>query len=218
MPLTARSLKRLAGVHPDLMRVVKRAAEITGQPFQVIEGVRTLSRQRQLVRRGASKTLNSRHLSGHAVDLVAMIGPRISWEVPLYHRIADAMMKAAHELGIPLEWGGHWNSFFDGPHFQLPWFDYPKSSNPAQRTDPPAVSERSEKAAARTLAIGDRGELVTALQKDLLRLGIKVAVDGAFGPKTRAAVQTFQRDKGLVRDGIVGPKTRSALRRALKST
>ena len=77
MKLTQRSLKRLEGVHPDLARIVKRAAEITGQPFQITEGLRSKSRQRELVRRGASKTMRSRHLTGHAVDVVAMIGGRI---------------------------------------------------------------------------------------------------------------------------------------------
>ncbi|MEP1931959.1 MAG: M15 family metallopeptidase [Roseibium sp.] len=140
MKLTTTSLKRLKGVHPDLVRIVKRAAEITQQPFQVTEGLRSLARQRQLVRRGASKTLNSRHLSGHAVDVVAKVGPRISWEVPLYYAIADAMKQAATELGIAVEWGGDWRSFFDGPHFQLPWKTYPKSNNPALKKPAPDIT------------------------------------------------------------------------------
>lgn len=217
MNLTARSRRRFTGVHPDLVRVVEKAAGITAQPFQVIEGLRSLARQHQLVKRGASKTLNSRHLSGHAVDLVAMIGNRVSWEVPLYYRIADTMKAAAQDLNIPVEWGGDWRSFFDGPHFQLPWIDYPKSVNPALLSAPPAVPERADVLAGKRLVIGDRGEAVRSLQEQLSRLGFDLAADTAFGPKTRAAVQGFQARAGLTADGIVGPFTARALRLALKS-
>ncbi|MGL4280515.1 MAG: M15 family metallopeptidase, partial [Albidovulum sp.] len=79
---------------------------------------------------GASKTLKSRHIPGtggfsHAVDLAAVVGGKLRWDWPLYHRLAFAMKQSAHELGIPLEWGGDWKSFKDGPHFQLPWSKYP---------------------------------------------------------------------------------------------
>jgi len=88
----------------------------------VIEGLRTRSRQKQLVAKGASTTMNSRHLTGHAVDLVPY---PIAWDWPLFYPIADAMKSAAKGLGVPLEWGGDWKSFKDGPHFQLPWKEYP---------------------------------------------------------------------------------------------
>jgi peptidoglycan L-alanyl-D-glutamate endopeptidase CwlK len=123
--LSKRSLARLDGVHPDLVRVVKRAIEVTETDFGVGEGLRTEKRQRQLVASGASMTMRSRHLTGHAVDLVAYIGSRISWDWPLFYKIADAMKQSAKELDIPLEWGGDWKSFKDGPHFQLPWREYP---------------------------------------------------------------------------------------------
>jgi peptidoglycan L-alanyl-D-glutamate endopeptidase CwlK len=216
MSLTKTSLNRLKGVHPDLVRVVLRAAEITGQPFQITEGVRTPSRQRELVRRGASKTMNSRHLSGHAVDVVAMVGNRVSWEVPLYYRIADAMKEAAEELGIRIEWGGDWRSFFDGPHFQLPWKFYRKNDNPALSESAPFVSDRTEALTQRMLRIGDNGPAVEHLQRQLFKLGHGLAIDGGFGPRTHRAVQRFQRDQGLVPDGIVGPKTRKALKAAAK--
>lgn len=118
--LSNRSLKRLQGVHPDLVLVVKRAIEITKVDFTVLEGLRTLERQKKLVKQGASKTTNSRHLTGHAVDLGAYVDGGVSWHWPLYHKIADAMFFAAGELGIDIEWGGDWSSFPDGPHFQLP--------------------------------------------------------------------------------------------------
>lgn len=123
--LGARSVKKLEGVHPDLVKVVKRAIEITEVDFTVLEGLRTLARQKQLMASGASKTLKSRHLTGHAVDLGAYAAGQIRWDWPLYYKIANAMKQAAKELGIPIEWGGDWKSFKDGPHWQLPWKEYP---------------------------------------------------------------------------------------------
>lgn len=124
--LGLRSKLRLKGVHPDLVKVVERAIAITSVDFTVLEGLRTTSRQRQLLAQGATKTMNSRHLTGHAVDLGALVGGSVRWDWPLYHTIADAMKRAAAELGIPLEWGGDWARFRDGPHYQLPWKEYPR--------------------------------------------------------------------------------------------
>lgn len=123
--LSDRSRRRLAGVHPDLVRVVVHAILITPVDFAVLEGVRGLKRQRELIAAGASKTENSRHLTGHAVDLGAIVQGKVRWDWPLYHRIADAMKAAAAHESVPLEWGGDWRSFKDGPHFQLPWDAYP---------------------------------------------------------------------------------------------
>lgn len=125
--LSTRSLERLTGVHPDLARVVHRAIQITAVDFAVLEGLRTKSRQRELFAAKATKTLNSRHLTGHAVDLGAYVNGTIRWDWPLYHQIAAAMKAAAGELNIPLAWGGDWASFPDGPHFELPWARYPAS-------------------------------------------------------------------------------------------
>lgn len=116
------SRNKLKGVHPDLVAVVGRAIQLTEQDFRVIEGIRTVERQRQLVAKGASKTMNSRHLTGHAVDIAPW---PITWDWEHFYPIADAMKEAARELDIPLEWGGDWNSFKDGPHWQLPWREYP---------------------------------------------------------------------------------------------
>ena len=123
--LSKKSLDRLTGVHPDLVRVVKRAIEITTVDFAVLEGVRSKARQEQLVKAGASQTMNSRHLTGHAVDLGAYVSGSVRWDWPLYHKIADAVKHAAAELGVPIEWGGDWRKFKDGPHFQLPHKEYP---------------------------------------------------------------------------------------------
>lgn len=123
--LSQKSLDRLSGVHPDLVRVVKRAIELTDIDFAVLEGVRSKARQEQLVAAGASKTMNSRHITGHAVDLGAIVGGSVRWDWPLYAKVAAVVKKAAAELSVPIEWGGDWRTFKDGPHFQLPFKEYP---------------------------------------------------------------------------------------------
>ena len=125
MPLSAASETKLKGVHPDLVKVVRRCAEIAKNPFVVTEGLRTLARQKQLLAKGASQTLRSRHLTGHAVDLGVLVGKSIRWDWPLYETVAADMKRAAHDVGVEIEWGGDWKSFKDGPHFQLPWKKYP---------------------------------------------------------------------------------------------
>ena len=102
-----------------------RAIELTPVDFTVLEGLRTPERQKTLVAAGASQTLKSRHLDGHAVDLGAWVDEQVDWSWPLYHKIADAMKTAAADLKIPIEWGGDWSQFRDGPHWQLPWKEYP---------------------------------------------------------------------------------------------
>jgi len=124
--LGTRSKKRLEGVHPDLVRVVERAIELTEVDFTVLEGMRTVARQRKLVAKGASTTMNSRHLTGHAVDIGAWVGGTVRWDWPLYYKLAEAMKQAAKELNVDLEWGGDWKSFKDGPHFELRWKSYPR--------------------------------------------------------------------------------------------
>ena len=139
--LGPRSLSRLQDVHPDLVRVVKRAAAMSDLDFTVLEGLRTLERQKVLMKNGATKTLNSRHLTGHAVDLAPMVGDGVSWDWPLYHRLADVIRAASAHENVPIRWGGTWKllsaiqgpitakilsrSFPDGPHFELPRANYP---------------------------------------------------------------------------------------------
>lgn len=123
--LGQRSRERLQGVHPDLVRVVERAIELTSVDFTVLEGLRTTDRQKTLVAAGASKTMNSRHITGHAVDLGAYVDGQMDWSWPLYERIAAAMKLAAKEINVMIVWGGDWRTFKDGPHFELDRKAYP---------------------------------------------------------------------------------------------
>ncbi len=147
MTLSARCELRLAGVHPDLVRVVRNAAE-GGARFRVTAdgGVRTLEQQRRLFERGATKTMESRHLTGHAVDVVPLDGEgSVSWAWTLFFPLADAFRAASIAESVPVVWGGAWGQlmgdyanskvgqaayvarmreqgrkpFLDGPHFEL---------------------------------------------------------------------------------------------------
>jgi peptidoglycan L-alanyl-D-glutamate endopeptidase CwlK len=124
--LSQRSLTRLAGVHPDLVDVVKLAIQRTPVDFLVVEGVRTVAQQREYVAKGASQTMNSYHLPqadglGHAVDLAPLIDGAIPWDDwAQFRSLADVVKACADELGVPVEWGGDWKTFKDGPHFQIP--------------------------------------------------------------------------------------------------
>jgi peptidoglycan L-alanyl-D-glutamate endopeptidase CwlK len=128
--LTQRDYTRLKGLHPDLVRVVQRAEAMTDLQFMVLEGLRTIERQRELFKQKATKTLNSRHIKakngyGHAVDLAPMLNGKVSWDWPLYHRLAKIIKAAAKAEKVAIEWGGDWRTFKDGPHWQLPWGKYP---------------------------------------------------------------------------------------------
>ena len=122
--LGTRSLQSLSGVHPDMVAVVKRAIEITEVDFTVIEGIRNINRQRELFKAGKSTTMNSRHITGHAVDMVPW---PVDWEdLERFEVMSEAMKAAAEELEIPIVWGGDWKSFYDAPHFELDRKVYPK--------------------------------------------------------------------------------------------
>jgi peptidoglycan L-alanyl-D-glutamate endopeptidase CwlK len=135
-----RSLNNMRGIHPDLRRVIDRALQDSPLDFVVIEGLRTQDRQRQLVASGASRTMNSRHITGHAVDLMPIgpNGPAFDW--PLYDQLGPAVKEAADKEGIAINWGGDWKSFRDGPHFELDRTAYPETdwttgdAPPAPRT------------------------------------------------------------------------------------
>lgn len=150
--LNAGSKKELLRVHEALVSIVEKAVQLSVQEFAVHDGVRTIAEQQQMVQRGAAQTLDSRHVSGHAVDLVPYINGKLRWEWPPIYLIADAMRIGAQELKIPLRWGGAWDvdftnstelpqdlvsnyvarrkkqglsAFIDGPHFELLRSQYP---------------------------------------------------------------------------------------------
>lgn len=125
--LDARSEKALQGVHPELQRLM-RTARARGLNFIITEGLRTRQRQAQLVASGASRTMNSRHLYGLAVDIAVRVGTEVRWDYPLYERMGDLIKDLAEELGIPIVWGGDWPRFRDGPHWELDRKVYPDPS------------------------------------------------------------------------------------------
>lgn len=128
------SRANLIGVHVDLILVVGRAITLSETDFSVIEGRRDIERQRELIAAGKSKTMNSRHLTGHAVDVVPWLHGRTEWEAwHLFERIAKAMKQASADLAVPITWGGDWATFRDGPHFELLWKAYPVEEGTAAR-------------------------------------------------------------------------------------
>lgn len=123
---SSRSLRNMEGVHPDLVAVAHRALEITEIDFLVTEGLRTMEKQIELVRAGASRTTRSRHLTGHAIDIAAWVAGSVRWDWPLYEELSRAFKQAASELNVPIVWGGDWKSFRDGPHYELSRTEYPE--------------------------------------------------------------------------------------------
>lgn len=122
---TLRNTQALAGVMSELTAVMMAAAEELDFDLWVVEGLRTKETQAKYVKRGSSKTMNSRHLTGHAVDVAPYIDGKISWEWPLYNKIAPVIKKAAKARGVKITWGGDWKQFKDGPHWELDWKTYP---------------------------------------------------------------------------------------------
>ena len=167
---SARSLKNLNGIHPDLRRVIDRALQDSPLDFVVIEGLRTKERQTQLVAQGASKTMNSRHITGHAVDLVP-IGPngKAAFDWPLYDRLGPAVKEAAAKEGVSITWGGDWSSFRDGPHFELNRKVYPegdwssKAKPPEERTRPAQSTTVQASAVQVATGVGAAASGVAAL-------------------------------------------------------
>ena len=120
--MDARSERNLRGVHPDLVKVVRATVEDwtrDGMGLIVTEGIRTLERQAELYKAGASQTMNSRHLTGHAVDMAVTVNGDVRWDWPLYMRLGAVMKSNALRLGVKMVWGGDWKTFRDGPHYEL---------------------------------------------------------------------------------------------------
>ena len=125
------SLNRLDRVHPDLKRLMVEAIKGSPVPFIITEGFRTRERQAEMVRSGASQTTNSRHLTGHAVDVACLVGTQVRWDWPLYVRLSVHIKATAERLwpgegDDRMDWGGDWKTLRDGPHYELTWKRYPK--------------------------------------------------------------------------------------------
>lgn len=119
------SISKLDGVHPALVMVVGLALTLSEVDFGITSGLRTVETQRSLLEAGKTTTMNSRHITGHAIDFAAYPGGKLSWDWKYYAQIAVAMKQAAQLLGISIEWGGDWITFKDGPHIQLSRSQYP---------------------------------------------------------------------------------------------
>lgn len=154
-------------VHPDLQRVIRRAASKSPFRFKVTEGLRSLAQQKLNVKKGVSWTLNSRHLTGHAVDICPMVdvdkdgkievSEMYSW--PLYYKLAPVVKQAAKDLGVTIGWGGDWKKNKDGPHFELDPKKYPQKSGIAEVDKQPLTSSAvtENRAATTTTAIATTG-------------------------------------------------------------
>lgn len=131
-----RSRDRMQGVHPDLVAVMDRAIQSSPIDFTVLEGLRSVDRQKQLVAEGKSQTMNSRHLTGHAIDVAPIVDGKVSWDWEHYHILAPVIKQAARDIGVDIEWGGDWKSFKDGPHWQLSWATYGRDDISEKRQKP----------------------------------------------------------------------------------
>lgn len=115
----AKSLERLSTVHPDLQRLFKEAITNSPYDFSITEGVRSQERQKELVAAKKSTTMNSRHLTGKAVDIAVFVDGKITWDIRAYKAVADHVKTISKLMNIPIIWGGDWKSFIDGPHYEL---------------------------------------------------------------------------------------------------
>lgn len=193
--LNAASLKKLTKVNPDLVKVTERAAEISKQPFQIVQGNRTQAEQNALYAQGRTKpgpivtwTKASKHIGGRAIDFAALVNNKINWGTTYYPGIAAAFKAAAKELGIGVEWGGDWKTK-DWGHVQLTG----KNTTPLKPT-------------------GGIGWTVADIQSSLLQHGVSPGdIDGILGPSTAAALKAFQAAHGLEQTGGPNPATLAAL-------
>lgn len=120
-----RSLKALAGIHPDLRKVCDTALLLSEVDFIVVEGCRSREQQLLYFTSGKSKTLHSRHINGFAVDFVALKDGKVTYDAGAMGQVATAFKRAADRLGVPINWGGDWKTFKDTPHVELCWKKYP---------------------------------------------------------------------------------------------
>ena len=123
--MNALSLQRLAKGHPDIRLVMSEAAKECPVAIEISEVLRTQARQAELVKAGASRTMDSRHLTGHAADFYVTVAGKVRWDWPLYATAGAHIKKVASSLDIKIVWGGDWKTFKDGPHIELDRRFYP---------------------------------------------------------------------------------------------
>lgn len=124
MQLNARSINNLRNVDEKLKSLVSLAAtridqDLPGYSFIVTSGLRTLEEQKELYKKGLTKTMNSKHLTGNAIDIAVQINEKITWNFAEYKKVADLFKQCARDLNVNIVWGGDWITFKDGPHFEL---------------------------------------------------------------------------------------------------
>lgn len=198
--LTAKDNKILNEVHPDLQRVIRRAAMLTDVPFKVTEGMRTPAQQHENIKKGVSWTMQSRHLTGHAVDVAPYfdvdgdgdIDGKDMYAWPPYYKLAKIIKEAARIEGVAVEWGGDWKNKKDGPHWELSKKKYPSASRgmpPSPKTEKQAQTETVVTAAGGTaggvmlgvepvvkaveVVTDQQGELTSG---DMVRIGVAAVI------------------------------------------
>lgn len=126
-----RSERNLEGVHPDLVRLAREVLAVSPLDFGITEGLRTPERQKELIAQRKSQTVNSRHLTGHAIDFVVYVHGKVTWDFLYYRQVADVFKATAKKLGIAIVWGGDWKTLKDGPHIELDRRVYPAENTSA---------------------------------------------------------------------------------------
>ena len=114
-----RSKTKLQGVDPRLIKVAELALQRSPFDFGITCGLRTKEEQRNLVHEGKSRTMNSKHLEGRAIDFVVFIHGKANWDLENYQKVAQVFLEIGKEQGVELEAGAFWKTFKDGPHIQL---------------------------------------------------------------------------------------------------
>ena len=156
MTLDARSLKHLQGVRPELANVITEAA--TRTKFRVTEGLRSRERQAQLVKARKSKTLNSRHITGHAIDFIAIGEDGVAtYDMDDMARVVNVIKDCAAEQGVKIECGYDWG--WDAPHVELDRKAYP--ANAVSTTTRVVEAAKEPPAVATTGAAVGAGAAVT---------------------------------------------------------
>lgn len=185
-----RSANLLSKVHEDLRKVARRALDLSPLDFGVTEGIRDINTQKMFVAEGKSSTLNSRHLTGHAIDFVPYIDGEISWDIAHCEIVAKAFKQASKELDIPIVWGGDWRAR-DGVHIQLDWGAYPIEGQPVKTaknsktiwaaalapivTASPELLEKAMAIADSSVALGDIAKWIAIV--GVAGLGLVVALE-----------------------------------------